>query len=53
MSLAPLVFQPSWEIVTMKRILATVLLAVALLTMGGVVPQSGIVSQAHASDGDI
>ena len=36
----------------MKRIIATVLLAVALLTVGGVVPQSGIVSQAHASDGD-
>ncbi len=36
----------------MKRILATVLLAVALLTVGGVVPQAGIMSQAHATDGD-
>jgi uncharacterized membrane protein len=52
MPLSPLVFQPSWGIVTMKRILATVLLAVALLTVGGVVSQSGIVSQAHACGGD-
>lgn len=37
----------------MKRILATVLLAVALLTVGGVVPQAGLVPSAHAAPGDV
>jgi hypothetical protein len=36
----------------MKRILAIVLLAAALLTVGGMVPQSGLVPPTHAMGGD-
>ena len=36
----------------MKRILASVLLAVALITASGVIPQVGLVPVAQASGGD-
>lgn len=39
------------EELAMKRLIATVVLAIALLTSGAVVTQSGLVSTAYANDG--